>query len=282
MLNAVIGALLAASLATGGAEAVGPDNLVAHRGFGGDAQIEYGVPENSREAWAKAIELADSMIYVDLDVQNTSDGMIVMHDSTIDRTTNRSGRVRDLSLRYIKRAFLELPIDRDGNGNDDNTPYHPPSANEAAAFLSTRKINGQLVKIAVEAKGVGWSQTKVDKLARIFRRNNISLSRILFHSFDPAVVLRGKTAGFSNRAFVVATDDAAPSAEVVKQYGGSVYVRIDRITAEKVDEYHAAGLKVAVWTLDNDEEYAQALSIAADIWVCDDITEAQDMLAGAP
>lgn len=282
MVNAFIAALLAASLSTGLAEAVGPDNLVAHRGFGGDAQIKYGVPENSREAWAKAIEVADSMIYIDMDVQNTNDGMIVMHDSTIDRTTNRHGRVRDLSLRYIKGAFLELPIDRDGNGNDDNTPYHPPSANEAAAFLSTKKINGQLVKIAVEAKGVGWSQTRVDKLAKIFRRNNISPSRILFHSFDPTVVLRGKTAGFTNRAYVVDTDDAAPSAEVVKQYGSYVYVRIDRITAEKIDEYHAAGLKVAVWTLNNDEEYTEALNIDADIWVCDDLAEAQDKLAGTP
>ena len=282
MVNAFIGALLAASLSTGVVAAAGPDNLVAHRGFGGDAQVKYGVPENSREAWAKAIELADSMIYIDMDVQNTTDGMIVMHDSTIDRTTNRNGRVRDLSLRYIKGAFLELPIDRDGNGNDDNTTYHPPSANEAASFLSTKKVNGQLVKIAVEAKGVGWSQTKVDKLSKIFRRNNVSLSRVLFHSFDPTVVLRGKAAGFTNRAYVVDTDDAAPSAEVVKQYGSYVYVRIDRITAEKIDEYHAAGLKVAVWTLDADEEYTEALNVDADVWVCDDITEAQDKLADGP
>ena len=274
-----IGALLAASLATGVANAAAPEILVAHRGFGSDAQITYGVPENSREAWAKAIELAEAMIYVDLDVQNASDGMIVMHDSTITRTTNRSGLVRDLSLRYIKGAFLELPIDRDGNGDDDNTPYHPPSANQAAAFLSTKLINGHPVKIAVEAKGVGWSQTRVNKLASIFRKHNIALGRVLFHSFDPSVVLRGKNAGFTNRAYVVDSDDEAPSAEVVKQYGDSVYVQIDRITATKVDEYHAAGIKVVVWTLDNDEEYAQAQNVGADAWVCDDITEAQDTLA---
>ena len=276
LVTTFLGALLAASLTTGVADAAGPNILVAHRGFGSDAQIKYGVPENSREAWGKAIELAEAMIYVDMDVQNARDGMIVMHDSTIARTTNRNGRVRDLSLSYIKGAFLELPIDRDGNGNDDNTPYHPPSANQAAAFLSTKQINGHLVKIAVEAKGVGWSQTQVNKLASIFRKNNIALGRVLFHSFDPTVVLRGKTAGFTNRAYVVDSDDAAPSAEVVKQYGNYVYVRIDRITAAKVDEYHAAGIKVAVWTLDNDEEYAQAQNVDADAWVCDDIAEAQD------
>ena len=280
LIKTCIGVLLAASLSTGSAEAAAPDILVAHRGLGGDAQIRYGIPENSREAWAKAIELAEAMIYVDMDVRNSSDGMIVMHDSTIDRTTNRSGRIRDLSSSYIKGAFLELPVDLDGNGNDDNTPYHPPSANQAAAFLSTQTVNGQLVKIAVEAKGVGWSQTQVNHLANIFRKNNISLDRILFHSFDPRVLLRGETAGFTNRGYVVVSGDPSPSADLVKQYGSYVYVRINRITAAKIDEYHAAGLKVAVWTLNNDEEYIEALDLDADIWVCDDIAEAQDKLTG--
>ena len=282
LVGLLIGASLAASLTRGVASAAAPETLVAHRGFGGDAQVTYGVPEDSREAWAKAIELADSMIYVDLDLQKAKDGMIVMHDSTIDRTTNRSGAIRDLSLRYIKNAFLELPIDRDGNGNDDNTPYHPPSANQAAAFLSNKTINGEPVKIALEVKGAGWSQTRLDRLAGVFRRNDVALGRILFHSFDPAVLLRGMAAGFTLRGLVVGSNDPLPTAELVQQYGSFVYVRIDRITPEKIDEYHAAGLKVAVWTLNTDEEYTAALSIDADAWVCDDITQAQDKLAGVP
>jgi glycerophosphoryl diester phosphodiesterase len=274
--------LLAAALSTGVAQAAAPESLVAHRGFGGDAQIKYGVPEDSREAWAKAIELADSMVYLDMDVQNASDGMVVMHDSTIDRTTNRSGRIRDLSLSYIKGAFLELPIDLDGNGNDDNTPYHPPSANQAAAFLSNLKINGEPVKIALEAKGGGWSQAQVNKLASVFRNNNIAPSRILFHSFDPIVLLRGEIAGFTTRGYLVVGDDALPSADLVKQFGTYIYVRIDRITPEKIDEYHAAGLMVAVWTLNSEGKYTTALNIDADLWVCDDIVEAQGKLAAVP
>ena len=275
-----IGALLAVSLTAGPAEGAAPGVLVAHRGFGGDAQITYGVPENSREAWAKAIELAQTTVYLDLDVQNARDGMIVMHDSTIDRTTNRTGVVRNLSLRYIKGAFLELPIDLDGNGNDDNTSAHPPSANQAAAFLSPKRINGKLVRIAVEAKGGGWTQHRVNRLADIFRRHDIALGRVLFHSFDPTVVLRGKTAGFTNRAYVVASGDPAPSADVVKLYGTTVYFDIADITEATIDDYHAAGIKVAIYTLDSDAEYTAAQSIAADLWVCDDITEAQDKLTG--
>ena len=58
--------------------------ILAHRGASGYA------PENTLEAFALAAELgADG---VELDVHLTSDGeMVVIHDETVDRTTNGSG-----------------------------------------------------------------------------------------------------------------------------------------------------------------------------------------------
>lgn len=41
--------------------------------------------------------------YIEIDVQMTKDGdLIVMHDETVDRTTNGTGRVKDLTLEEIK------------------------------------------------------------------------------------------------------------------------------------------------------------------------------------
>lgn len=281
--------IIALSLITLGAQvaaAAGPKILVAHRGFGGAAQIKYNVPENSVAAWDKAIDLAEAMIYVDMDGRNAKNGMIVMHDSTLNRTTNVSDKkkyyVKDQTLSFIKSRFLELPIDRDGNGNDDNTPYHPPSVNQAFAHLAGKKINGQSVKITFEAKGGGWTQTQVNKLASTATKNGISLSKILFHSFDKTVVGYGKNAGFTNRAYVI--DGTPPSAAEILKYASTAFVRIDNITAAKVDEYHSYGIDVAVWTLNTEAEYNDALNIEADIWICDDVKEAQDKLAevGAP
>lgn len=67
----------------------------AHRGFSG----KY--PENTMLAFEKAIDAgADG---IELDVQLTKDGeIVVFHDETVDRTTNGSGKVKDLTLEEIK------------------------------------------------------------------------------------------------------------------------------------------------------------------------------------
>lgn len=69
--------------------------VIAHRGH----SIE--VPENTIEAYRRAVELGTQMI--ECDVNMTRDGQLVMiHDWTLDRTTNGSGRVSDLTLEEIR------------------------------------------------------------------------------------------------------------------------------------------------------------------------------------
>lgn len=69
---------------------------VAHRGH----SIAY--PENTLEAYRKAIEQGVEMIECDVNI--TRDGQLVMmHDATLDRTTNGSGRVSASSWEEIER-----------------------------------------------------------------------------------------------------------------------------------------------------------------------------------
>lgn len=67
----------------------------AHRGASGYA------PENTLEAFELAIEQkADG---IELDVHLTKDGeVVVIHDETIDRTGNGTGRVQDFTLSELK------------------------------------------------------------------------------------------------------------------------------------------------------------------------------------
>lgn len=69
--------------------------VVAHRG------LAPGLPENTPAAFRSAIALGVDAIEIDLRV--TADGhVVVMHDDTVDRTTNGYGRVADLTLAQIK------------------------------------------------------------------------------------------------------------------------------------------------------------------------------------
>ena len=68
--------------------------IFAHRGF----SSQY--PENTMTAFRKALEAgADG---IEFDARMTQDGkIIIMHDPTVDRTTNGKGKVRDLTYAEI-------------------------------------------------------------------------------------------------------------------------------------------------------------------------------------
>ena len=69
--------------------------MAAHRG---DKDCR---PENTMPAYEHAIEVGADAIEVD--VHQTKDGVLVMmHDHTVDRTTNGTGKVSDMTLAEIR------------------------------------------------------------------------------------------------------------------------------------------------------------------------------------
>jgi glycerophosphoryl diester phosphodiesterase len=71
--------------------------VVAHRGASTQA------PENTMEAFRLGVEAGADAI--ELDVHLTADGQLaVIHDETLDRTTDRTGRVAELTMDDIREA----------------------------------------------------------------------------------------------------------------------------------------------------------------------------------
>lgn len=70
--------------------------ICAHRG----AKDTH--PENTITAFKEAIRLGVQMI--ELDVQLTKDGhLVILHDQTIDRTTDGKGKINDLTIEQVKK-----------------------------------------------------------------------------------------------------------------------------------------------------------------------------------
>ncbi|WP_191561573.1 glycerophosphodiester phosphodiesterase [Metabacillus idriensis] len=68
---------------------------VAHRGASGYA------PENTIAAFDKAVEMKAD--YIEIDVQRSKDGkLVVIHDTTVDRTTDGSGLVQSLTYEELR------------------------------------------------------------------------------------------------------------------------------------------------------------------------------------
>ncbi|MCX7349096.1 MAG: glycerophosphodiester phosphodiesterase family protein [Alphaproteobacteria bacterium] len=70
--------------------------ISAHRGFSED------YPENTIPALAAALEAGADV--AEIDIKLTRDGkLVLMHDTTVDRTTNGTGAVKDLTLAEIRQ-----------------------------------------------------------------------------------------------------------------------------------------------------------------------------------
>ena len=70
--------------------------VAAHRGFSG----EY--PENTMLAFKEAIKLGVDQIETDVRITKDNE-LVLIHDSTLERTTNGSGKVCDYTLSELKQ-----------------------------------------------------------------------------------------------------------------------------------------------------------------------------------
>ena len=76
-----------------------PPLRIAHRGASGRGLA----PENTLAAFEKALDIGVDML--EIDVRVTGDGqLIVLHDPSLDRTTDREGIVREMGLDEIRQA----------------------------------------------------------------------------------------------------------------------------------------------------------------------------------
>lgn len=99
-------------------------HVVAHRGD----WKRY--PENSLDAIESVISMGGDI--VEIDVQRTKDGvLILMHDETVDRTTNGHGRVSEMTFNDIRKLKL-----KDYKGNV--TEYKVPTLKEALVLARGR------------------------------------------------------------------------------------------------------------------------------------------------
>lgn len=91
-------ALSLAALAPGNAD----DTVMPRRGVCAHRGAMSTFPENTIPAFMEAVRLGAQMI--EFDVQLTTDGaLVLMHDATVDRTTNGKGRIADLTLAEVMK-----------------------------------------------------------------------------------------------------------------------------------------------------------------------------------
>lgn len=111
----------------------------AHRG----CSLRF--PENTLTSFSEALKLPN-LTGIELDIQLTKDGeLVVIHDETVDRTTDGKGFVRDYTLEDLKKLKIDA-----GDGKYETIP----TMREVFTLLKPRMDEGFLLNI--ELKNSIW------------------------------------------------------------------------------------------------------------------------------
>ncbi len=235
-------------MAQSGKEGVSSETftVLGHRGAKGHA------PENTLPSFQKAIELGATM--AELDIHLSRDGeVIVMHDATVDRTTDGSGRVIDLSLDEIKR------LDAGSWFGPEFQGVRVPTLREVFDAV------GQQILINVEIKSGEAPYAEItEKLARLLEECEM-VHRVVISTFEPRYLheLRPR---LPEVELALLYSKPRPDAieEAVQNGWQALHPHMRWATREFVDEAHARGLRVRAWNPNEVEEMRPLITAGVD------------------
>ena len=216
--------------------------VMAHRG----AHLDW--PENTLPAIRAAIELGCD--YVELDVRTTRDGaLVLMHDDTVDRTTNGSGRVDQLTLAQIRSLHVK------GGRKQASVTAGIPTLDEALAACRGK------IRVCIDNKAA----QPADVVAAL-RRHHMHDQAIIYD--DPDTLRK-----FKQLCPSVWIQPPHPgSVEAIEQLVADLHPEsldgnIRDWTRQQVQAAHRAGTQVWVdnpWYRDNQKGIRAAVALGVD------------------
>jgi glycerophosphoryl diester phosphodiesterase len=226
-----------------------PVVVIAHRGFSGAA------PENTLVAFSKAIETGCDMI--EMDVQLSRDGeVVVIHDDTLDRTTNGKGKVSQHTLQDLKTF-------------DAGSWLSPQFAGERIPALEeVLKLTRGKISLAIELKKGDLGQYTIFDLAdRALAEVEKAgcLDQVVFSSFDRTALERILEKNSRMPVAYIVNKPWDSPLELAGKYPTPILsCRQTVLTKDNLAEAHQAGFKVNVWTLDTEPEMELFLDLGVD------------------
>ncbi|MFE0326897.1 glycerophosphodiester phosphodiesterase family protein [Streptomyces sp. Y2F8-2] len=186
--------------------------------------------------------------WVETDVQFTKDGQpVIMHDDTVDRTTDGTGRVDELTAEEISKLTVK------GGG-------HVPTLEELLSSVKARST-----RLLLELKGP-QTPAAVDHALRLVSEAGMT-ERTVVQSFDENIVRQAKTSPYGIKVALLRDALDADPVATARSFSLDTYaVNFNGLAARPtaLAELHAAGVKVFVWTVDTDTKWKTATSWGVD------------------
>jgi glycerophosphoryl diester phosphodiesterase len=234
--------------------------VMAHRGQ------RATTPEQTLLAYETAIRLGAEAI--ETDVQRTRDGKLVMlHDLTLDRTTNGHGRIADHDWAEVR------DLDAGSWFGPEFAGCRIPTLEETIDL-----VVGAGLTLCVEIKGDAAATPETAVAVATLLRDRHLLDRVFISSFDHAALQAARSVVESPLLAPERLPDTGPSdpsvavAQAVALDAAALQHRWEDLTANVVDALHDAGTAVWSWPIDTPESIAHSVAVGVDAMIGDDVT----------
>lgn len=210
-------------------------------------------PENTLPALQAVLD--GEFDFVEADVQLSSDGVpVLMHDKTVERTTNGAGTVASLTAAQL--GALDA-----GSWYSYEFAYTPVPTLEQ--FLGIFQNSSK--KAMLELKG-SWTPDQVRIVTALIYAYGVQ-NRVIFEAFDVETLESLRDVAPFFKRVIIQRDLPSDPVGLVNRLG-AIAILTSASSLEKnpraVEQLHDAGLRIVLYTLNAEDTWAEALALGVD------------------
>ena len=225
--------------------------IFAHRGASGSA------PENTLEAFDLAARMGAHGVELDVHICRTGE-LVVAHDERVDRVSDGTGRIADLSLSELKSFVFSRT-------HPEYKKARLPLLSEVFQLL---KPAGLAINIELKNSIIDYPDLERKVLEEAARE--FDLSRVIFSSFNHHSMLRMKKLEPSVSCGLLYEAALIRPWEYAQRLGmDAIHPHFSEVLLEKTlcDAAHCAGIRVHPWTVNTPEDIDAVLRAGVDILI---------------
>jgi glycerophosphoryl diester phosphodiesterase len=230
---------------------------IGHRGAAGSR------PENTFSSFDHALQKGAD--YLEFDVQRTKDGTLaVIHDPTVDRTTDGRGKVSGLTWKELRN------LDAGSWFSKEYTGEVIPSFTEVLDRYADKA--GLLIELKKPALYPGIEEQIAEELKNR-KLDNGSGYRIIIQSFDRSSMKKMHTLLPSIPIGILLNYTpkriTGRELEHIAEYASFLNPKHTVASRQLISRIHQKGMKAVIWTIRTEKEAEKALNLSADGIVTD-------------
>lgn len=210
-------------------------------------------PENTLPALQSALD--GSMVYVETDIRLSADGVpVLIHDARVDRTTNGSGKVSELTLAQLQQ------LDAGSWFTKSYTGLRIPTLESFLVILAESNKKAML-----ELKG-DWTEESLALVGSLIDQHDLS-HRVVLASFSVETLAALQLAVPDLPRLVIIRDLPEDPNTLIREFDAIGVVTSPPAVEQDptvVDRIHKAGFGILLYTLNQKQSWASALSLGVD------------------